>query len=184
MEILEEKSLGKQLFKRYSTNPKNWNFIISTNPIKDGFYDATVSSPQESWRLKIDSIYKPSPIISGTRLDIDIDRRIIEKEHNEALIPFGYRKIDPPVFINIFKRLSEEQNSIARKNNDNLNQELSSLLNSMEPTVPTTGTDYLYGPFLYTNRNLNGKSKYDDLVSEKLSQSIKRKIKERYPGYG
>jgi hypothetical protein len=184
MEILEEKSLGKQLFKRYSINPKNWNFIISTNPIKDGFYDATVSSPQESWRLKIDSIYKPSPIISGTRLDIDIDRRIIEKEHNEALIPFGYRKIDPPVFIKIFKRLAEEQTSIARKNNDNLNQELSSLLTSMEPIVPTTGTDYLYGPFLYTNRNLNGKSKYDDLVSEKLSQSIKRKIKERYPGYG
>jgi hypothetical protein len=134
--------------------------------------------------LKIDSIYKPSPIISGTRLDIDIDRRIIEKGHNETLIPFGYRKIDPPVFINIFKKLSEEQNSIARKNNDSLNQELSSLLNSMEPTVPTKGTDYLYGPLLYTNRNLNSKSKYDDMVSEKLSQSIKRKIKERYPGYG
>jgi hypothetical protein len=182
MEILEEKSLAKQIFKRYSTNPKNWNFIISTNPIRDGFYDATVSSPDESWRLKIDSIYKPSPIISGAKSEID--RRMVEREYNETLIPFGYRKIDPPVFINIFKRLSEEHNSIARKNNDYLNQELSSLLNSTEPTVPTQGTDYLYGPFLYTNRNLNGKSKYDDLVSEKLSQSIKRKIKERYPGYG
>ena len=184
MEILEEKSLANQLFKQYSTNPKNWNFIISTNPIKDGFYDANISSPQELWRLKIDSIYKPSPIVSGTRLDIDLDRRIIEREINETVIPFGYRKIDPPVFVNIFKRLFEEQNSIARKNKDNLNQELSSLLNAMEPTVPTTSADYLYGPFLYTNRNLNGKSKYDDLVSEKLSQSIKKKIKERYPSYG
>ena len=182
MEILEEKSLAKQIFKKYSTNPKNWNFIISTNSIKDGFYDATVTGPQESWRLKIDSIYKPSPIISGTKLDVD--KNLMERDVNDNLIPFGYRKIDPPVFINIFKRLSEEHDSIARKNSDYLNQELNSLLNSMEPTVPTQGTDYLYGPFLYTNKNIVSKSRYDDLVSEKLSQSIRRKIKERYPGYG
>ena len=182
MEILEEKSLAKQIFKTYSTNPKNWNFIISTSSIRDGFYDATVTSPQESWRLKIDSIYKPSPIISGTRLDVDTKK--IERDANNNLIPFGYRKIDPPVFINIFKKLSEEQESIARKNNDYLSQELNTLLNSMEPTVPTLGTDYLYGPFLYTNKNIAGKSRYDDVVSEKLSQSIRRKIKERYPGYG
>ncbi|WP_148686201.1 hypothetical protein [Candidatus Nitrosocosmicus hydrocola] len=182
MEILEEKSLAKQIFKRYSANPKNWNFIISTNSIRDGFYDATITSPQESWKLKIDSIFKPSPIISGAR--IDVDRPIIERDYNDNLIPFGYRKIDPPVFVNIFKRLAEEQDSIARKTNDNINQELNSLLNSMEPTVPTRGTDYLYGPFLYTNKNLTGKSRYDEMVSEKLSQSIRRKIKERYPGYG
>lgn len=182
MEILEEKSLARQIFKRYSANPKNWNFIISTSSIRDGFYDATVTSPQESWRLKIDSIYKPSPIISGTRLDVDT--KIIERGANNNLIPFGYRKIDPPIFINIFKKISEEQESIARKNNDYLNQELNTLLNSMEPTVPTLGTDYLYGPFLYTNKNIAGKSRYDDMVSEKLSQSIRRKIKERYPGYG
>lgn len=183
MEILEEKSLAKQIFKKYSANPKNWNFIISTNPIKDGFYDATIFSPEDSWKLKIDSIYKPSPIIAGTRLDID-KRIVVEREFNETLIPFGYRKIDPPVFVNILKRLYEEHNSIARKNSDYLSQELSSLLNSTEPTVPTQGTEYLYGPFLYTNRNLNGKSRYEDRVSEKLSQSIKKKIKERYPSYG
>ncbi|HYF99539.1 MAG TPA: hypothetical protein VD815_05570 [Candidatus Saccharimonadales bacterium] len=182
MEILEEKSLAKQIFKKYSTNPKNWNFIISTNSIKDGFYDATITNQEESWRLKIDSIYKPSPIISGARLDSD--HKVIKRDYNDNIIPFGYRKIDPPAFINIFKKLSEEQESIARKNNDYLNYELNSLLNSIEPSVPTNGIDYLYGPFMYTSRNLIGKTRYDDMVSEKLSQSIKRKIKERYPGYG
>jgi hypothetical protein len=182
MEILEEKSLANQIFKRYSTNPKNWNFIISTSSIKDGFYDATITSPEESWRLKIDSIYKPTPIISGARLDSD--QGVIKKYYDDNIIPFGYRKIDPPAFVNIFKKLSEEHESIARKNNEYISQELSSLLNSTEPTVPIKGTDYLYGPFLYTSRNLIGKSRYDDMVSEKLSQSIKRKIKERYPGYG
>jgi hypothetical protein len=54
----------------------------------------------------------------------------------------------------------------------------------MEPTVPTRGTDYLYGPFLYTSKNLIGKSTYHDIVSDKLTSNIKKKIKERYPGYG
>ena len=182
MEILDENLLAKQIFKRYSTNPKDWNFIISTNSMKDGFFDATISNPNEAWQLKIDSIYKPSPIILGTRLDIEL--KPVKRNYDDKLIPFGYRKIDPPVFMNMFRNLSEEQDKLSRKNSDNLNMEFNSILNSLEPTVPTKGKNYLYGPFLYTNRNLLGKSNYEDNVSNKLSQNIKNKIKERYPGYG
>ena len=57
MEILDEKILAKQIFKKYSVNPRNWNFIISTNSIRDGFFDATVTNSDESWQLKIDSIF-------------------------------------------------------------------------------------------------------------------------------
>ena len=32
------------------------------------FFDAIVSNPNEVWQLKIDSIYKPNPLIIGTRL--------------------------------------------------------------------------------------------------------------------
>jgi hypothetical protein len=182
MEILEEKILAKQIFKKYSINPKNWNFIISTNSIRDGFFDATVTNSDESWQLKIDSIYKPSPIITGTKLDIDPVR--VKKTIDEDIIPFGYRKIDPPVFMNMFRKISEEHENLSKKNTDHINMELNLMLNSMEPTVPTKGIDYLYGPFLYTSKNLIEKSSYHDIVSEKLSLNIKKKMKERYPGYG
>lgn len=182
MEILDEKFLAKQIFKKYSANPRDWNFIISTNSMKDGFYDATISNPNESWQLKIDSIYKPSPIILGTRLDVEL--KPIKRNMDDGLIPFGYRKIDPPLFMNMFKKLSDDQDKISKKNSEIINNEFNSILNSLEPTVPTKGKDYLYGPFLYTNKNLLGKSKYEDSVSDKLSQNIRRKIKERYPGYG
>lgn len=182
MEILEEKLLAKQIFKKYSANPRNWNFVISTNSIRDGFFDARVTNSEESWQLKIDSIYKPSPIITGTRLDMDPIK--MKKTFDEEIIPFGYRKIDPPVIMNMFKKISEEHEMLSKKNTDYINRELNLMLNSSEPTVPTRGTDYLYGPFLYTSKSLIGKSSYQDIVSEKLASDIKRKIKERYPGYG
>ena len=182
MEILDEKILAKQIFKKYSVNPRNWNFIISTNSIRDGFFDATVTNSDESWQLKIDSIYKPYPIITGTKLDIDPSR--MKKTFDEDVIPFGYRKIDPPVVTNMFRKIFEEQEILSKKNTDYINRELNLMLNSMEPTVPKKGTDYLYGPFLYTSKNLTGKSSYQDIVSEKLSSNIKKKMKERYPGYG
>jgi hypothetical protein len=182
MEILEEKILAKQIFKKYSVNPRNWSFVISTHSIRDGFFDATVTNSDESWQLKIDSIYKPSPIITGAKLDIDPIK--MKKTFDENIIPFGYRKIDPPVFMNMFRKISEEHEILSKKNTDYINKELNMMLNSMEPTVPTKGTDYLYGPFLYTSKNLIGKSSYHDIVSEKLASNIKKKIKERYPGYG
>ncbi|WP_458743735.1 hypothetical protein [Candidatus Nitrosocosmicus sp. T] len=182
MEILDEKMLAKQIFKKYSVNPRNWNFVISTNSIHDGFFDATVTNSDESWQIKIDSIYKPSPIITGTKLDIDPIR--IKKTFDEDAIPFGYRKIDPPVFMNMFRKISEEHEVLSKKNTDYINRELNLMLNSVEPTVPKKGTEYLYGPFLYTSKNIIGKSAYHDTVSEKLSSNIKKKIKERYPGYG
>ena len=115
---------------------------------------------------------------------MDIDPIKMKKTFDEEIIPFGYRKIDPPVFMNMFRKISEEHEMLSKKNTDYINRELNFMLNSMEPTVPTKGTDYLYGPFLYTSKNLIGKSSYHDIVSEKLASNIKKKIKDRYPGYG
>jgi hypothetical protein len=182
MDILEDHDLAKYLFNKYSASQRKWNFIISTSQVKDSFFDAIVSNPDEVWQLKIDSIYKPSPIITGTKLDIDPVR--MKKTFDEDVIPFGYRKIDPPVFMNMFRKISEEHEILSKKNTDYINRVLNLMLNSVEPTVPKKGTDYLYGPFLYTSKNLIGKSSYQDIVSEKLSSNIKKKIKERYPGYG
>ncbi len=52
MEILDDKILAKNIFQKYTVNPKNWNFIISTTSIHDGFFDATVTNPDEAWQLK------------------------------------------------------------------------------------------------------------------------------------
>lgn len=182
MEILEDKVLAKDIFKKYFINPKNWNFIISTTSMNDGFFDATITNSDEVWQLKIDSLYKPFPIMMGTKIDVELTKmkRIISKD----IIPFGYRKIDPPVLMNLFKRISEEQDTIAKKETDYMNRELNSILGSLEPTVPVKGSNYLFGPFLFTEKNIIDKNPYQKNVSEKLSLNLKKKIKERYPSYG
>ncbi|MDP8906387.1 MAG: hypothetical protein M3M88_02570 [Thermoproteota archaeon] len=182
MEILDDKILAKNIFQKYTVNPKNWNFIISTTSIQDGFFDATITSPDEAWQLKIDSLYKPLPIITGTKLDIESSK--MKKMFNKDMAPFGYRKIDPPMIINLFKKISQEQETIARKDMDYVNNELNSFLGSLEPTVPEKGIDYLYGPFLFTNKNIIENNPYHKNISEKLATNLKKKIKDRYPSYG
>ena len=182
MEILDDKILAKNIFQKYTVNPKNWNFIISTTSIHDGFFDATITSPDESWQLKIDSLYKPLPMITGTKLDIESSK--MKKVINKDMAPFGYRKIDPPMIMNLFKKISQEQEMIARKDMDYANNELNSFLGSLEPTVPEKGIDYLYGPFLFTNKNIIENNPYHKNISEKLATNLKKKIKDRYPSYG
>ncbi len=182
MEILEDKVLAKNIFQKYTMNPKNWNFVISTTSMNDGFFDATITNPDEIWQLKIDSLYKPYPIINGTKVDIELTK--MKKIINKNIVPFGYRKIDPPMIMNLFKKISEEQEIIARKDIDYMNKELNSFLGSLETTVPVKGTDYLYGPFLFTDKNIIEKNSPQKNASEKLATNMKKKIKERYPSYG
>ncbi len=182
MEILEDKILAKNIFQKYAVNPKNWNFIISTTSMNDGFFDATITNPDEVWQLKIDSLYKPLPIITGTKVDIESTK--MKKIMNKNIVPFGYRKIDPPMLMNLFKKISEEQEIIAKKDINFVNGELNSFLGSLEPTVPMKGTDYLYGPFLFTDKNIIDNNPYQKNISEKLATNMKKKIKERYPSYG
>jgi hypothetical protein len=108
----------------------------------------------------------------------------MKKIINKNIVPFGYRKIDPPMIMNLFKKISEEQEVIARKDIDYMNKELNSFLGSLETTVPVKGTEYLYGPFLFTDKNIIDKNSPQKNASEKLATNMKKKIKERYPSYG
>src|ERR671921_473876 len=129
MEILDDKILAKTIFQKYTSNPKNWNFIISTTSIYDGFFDATITSPDESWQLKIDSLYKPLPIITGAKIDMESTK--MKKIMDKNVIPFGYRKIDPPMLMDLFKRMSEEQEVISKKDVDFVNKGLNTYLGSL-----------------------------------------------------
>jgi len=65
MEVLEGKDLKKRMLESYSRDPKGWSFVVSPSP-RSGFFDATVSGPAGTWMLKIDSLFKPYPIVIGS----------------------------------------------------------------------------------------------------------------------
>jgi hypothetical protein len=169
MEILQDKNLAKYLFEKYTTNPKNWNFIISTSSLNDGFFDATVSNTDEVWQLKIDSIYKPLPIVIGTKVDLDSTK--IEKGISSSALTFGYRKLEPPVIMNILRNLTEEQHMNALKESG-ANDYLNSILGS------------LYGPVVFTKGNPVNSNGYQKQVAEKLAFKLRDNLRNKYSSYG
>ena len=179
MEILEDRDLAKYLFDKYSTNQRKWNFIISTSPVKDAFFDAIVSNPDEVWQLKIDSIYKPNPLVMGTKTTTD--STIIEKKL-ENTSQFGYRKLESNVLKNL-RTISEEENNNSINTMD-VNFRINSLLSSLDPVKPIKGHNYLYGPFIFTEKKMAKFNNKQDEISEKLSYRMHENIRRKYSSYG
>lgn len=126
MDILEGNNLATNLFERYSANSRNWKFVVSVSQQNGNFYDAIVSNPNEVWQLKIDSIYKPNPLIIGTKVDVD-PLRFNDNTH----MPFGYRKLDPKKIGKILSNISENEDTSA------LSSYIGSLISSTKPEVPS-----------------------------------------------
>lgn len=179
MEILQDRNLGKYLFDKYCTNPKNWKFLISPSYHDDGFFDATISNFDEVWQIKVDSIYKPVPIIIGTKVDTDVTK--VYQQIESA--PFGYRKIDADTILKILLRTVDGETNTA-KPIERPRTNLVNILNSIEPVIPSQQGSYAYGPFTFSNISPLIKNNLQRNVSEKLSRKLRQILKDRYSLYG
>ncbi|HJU79929.1 MAG TPA: hypothetical protein VJ599_10245 [Nitrososphaeraceae archaeon] len=173
MDILEGNNLASNLFQRYSANARNWKFVVSVSQMNGNFYDAIVSNPNEVWQLKIDSIYKPNPLIVGVKVDVDP-----VKFNDNSHMPFGYRKLDPEKIGKFLSNMDENENT------NGISSYISSLISSSEPEVPTPNNSYAYGPFLFTQKNPIKVDEYQKKISDKLASRLKDKLRLLYSGYG
>jgi hypothetical protein len=173
LDILEGNNLATNLFERYSANSRNWKFVVSVSQHNGNFYDAIVSNPNEVWQLKIDSIYKPNPLIIGTKVDVD-PLRFNDNTH----MPFGYRKLDPKKIGKILSNISENEDTSA------LSSYIGSLISSTKPEVPSPNNSYAYGPFLFTQKNPIKVDEYQRKISDKLANRLNEKLRLLYSSYG
>jgi hypothetical protein len=173
LDILEGNNLATNLFERYSANSRNWKFVVSVSQQNGNFYDAIVSNPNEVWQLKIDSIYKPNPLIIGTKVDVD-PLRFNDNTH----MPFGYRKLDPKRIGKILSNISENEDTSA------LSSYIGSLISSTKPEVPSPNNSYAYGPFLFTQKNPIKVDEYQRKISDKLANRLNEKLRLLYSSYG
>lgn len=173
MDILEGNNLASNLFQRYSSNARNWKFVVSVSQMNGNFYDAIVSNPNEVWQLKIDSIYKPKPLIVGAKVDVDP-----VKFNDNSHMPFGYRKLDTEKIGKFLSSMDENEDT------NGISSYISSLLSSSEPEVPTPNNSYAYGPFLFTQKNPIKVDEYQKNISEKLASRLKDKLRLLYSSYG
>jgi hypothetical protein len=179
VELLEGKALSKLLLERYSKNPEGWSFTLFP-PAKDdsGFFGAFVGSPDEIWQLKIDSVFKPNPLMLGAKVDSNF-----QKSMDFGTIPYGYRRIDQKVAFELLKTLARAQDS---NESDPARERLifDRILRPLKPVVPVTGGSYAEGPFVLTDRASIGITDEQKKLEDRLSLELRRLMRNRYQGYG
>ena len=165
MEILQGEALYRMLLERYSRDPRGWSFTISPSA-RDGFFDARVGSPGESWHLKLDTVYKPSPFVLGART-------VQEATGRPPALSFGFRRVDPrraPAL------LDDSQEGISA---------LLAYLSSVNPVAPTGPGSYIQGPVVFSGRGTPAASMTTEQrrVDSRLSDEMRRLLRSRYSSY-
>ena len=168
MELLDGKALAKYLIEKYSKNPRGWNFTIAPSA-RESFFDALVSNPDEAWQLKIDSIFKPSPMVLGAKVELDSS-----KLGNFGSIPYGYRRLDTDILL---KLLSEDETQKDSRN-------LDSILRPLDTVVPDKNGAYAQGPFVFTNKKITSVVPSQSKLDEKLSLEMRKLLRDKFPSYG
>jgi len=167
MEILEGKELKRRMLETYARNPRGWSFTLSPSP-GSGFFDAAVSGPEGAWMLKIDSLFKPSPLVIGSPAEA-LRRR------PQGPFPYGYRDIPPELALQI---LGEDVGPSTP-----VRKQLLSVLKS-EPVVPEKGGSYAEGPLVLAGPGSVVLSDKQKDVDATLASEMRRLLRLRYPAYG
>jgi len=168
MDLLEGKDLKRRMMENYSRNPKGWSFVLSPSP-RSGFFNAAVSGPDAAWMLKLDTLFKPSPIVIGSEVEA-FPRR------PRGPFSYGYRALPPELALQIMG--GEETGP-----RDGTLAALLSVMKS-EPVAPETGGTYAEGPLVLTGPGQVSLSKSQKEMDDRLSSEMRRLLRLRYPSYG
>jgi len=168
MEILEGSELRRRMLESYARDPKGWSFTISPSSTS-GFFDATLAGPDGAWMLKVDSLFKPTPIVIGSAAE-SLRRK------PEGPFPYGYRGLPPELAMQLMGGGSELPSG-------SLQRRLLSVLRS-EPVVPEKGGSYAEGPLVFTGPGSVSLSDKQREVDARLSSEMRRLMRLRYPAYG
>ena len=174
MELLKGKALFAYLLEKYSKNPGGWYFTIGPSA-RDNFFDGLISSPEESWQLKMDSIFKPNPIVLGAK----VEERNQVNNKTPGIPSYGYRRLDPEALLNLFQQGREGDAPSTPE------QLLEKFLKTNKPVAPLQKGSYAEGPVVFSNnRILEGVSKSQKELDEKLAAEVKKLLRNSYPSYG
>jgi len=168
MEILEGAELKRRMLESYARDPKGWSFTVSPSP-STGFFDANVAGPDGDWLLKIDSLFKPTPIVIGSQAEA-LRRR------PGGPFPYGYRDLPPSLALQLMGAGSEGPSDPVRKG-------LLSVLRS-KPVVPEKGGSYAEGPLVFTGPGNVSLSSKQREVDARLASEMRRLLRLRYSAYG
>jgi hypothetical protein len=178
VEVLEGRALSKHLLSKYSKNPSGWSFTLFPPSREDnGFFGAFVGSPDEIWQLKMDSIFKPNPLMLGAKVDAPSKKPI-----DFGTISYGYRKLDRKVALELLKALANADDADPDPVRNRI--VLDRILRPLKPVPPVGGESYAEGPIVLTDRANLEITQEQKLLEDRLSFELRKLMRNKYQSYG
>jgi len=157
----------------YQQDPEGWNFWITES---DQFYSLYLTHHDESYFIKLDSIYTQNPLGMGKKVKTEKDQL------KQKLPGYGFRKFNQKElqgFINMMSELgeNEEQKKIEQAN-ETIQRKMSE-----KPSLPSEKGAFLIGPHQQGNP-FHYRSEEQKKVERKLKKRLNRLFRKKYPMYG
>lgn len=89
-EIKNREHVLRELAKKYERSPGGWSVLVREN--RSGYSDFFISTADELWQLKVDSLYRPHAKAVGMRVGDKEEARKIASDSTPA---FGFRSLPP-----------------------------------------------------------------------------------------
>jgi hypothetical protein len=206
MDILKGNEVWEEIVKKYNKKPSLWHTLEYKSP--SGFYDLLIFNPENTYLLKKDTVYKPSPLVIGMRLDETEYHKTILKGDNKTIAQvirsptYGFRQISiKPIMKRIERFVDEGRNPAmifnsfvkmmlkARERAKHTQPVPTHKLETMEietyteddETVRMDIRHALIGPYIPVG--LEAISKNHRQLSARLDEELRRLLHREYPMY-
>lgn len=175
MEYLTAEEALTELLKRYDRNPKGWSFLVSKG---SSFWDILLIGPEESWQIKVDTIFKPKPLGVGVKLEGKLSPPLLKGALKS--FPYGFRPLPPATLESLARKVE-----VGGLRPEDAAKELVDRLQRTKPVprakIPPRALTAV-GPHLLLPKALpfSGKQKELDM---KLEAELRRLLRRKYQFY-
>lgn len=87
-EMQSREDVLRELAKKYERSPGGWSVLVREN--RSGYSDFFISTADELWQLKVDSLYRPNAKAMGMRIGGKEEAR---KVASDSTPTFGFRSL-------------------------------------------------------------------------------------------
>ncbi|MFQ6050498.1 MAG: hypothetical protein ACE5K4_02280 [Candidatus Hydrothermarchaeota archaeon] len=165
MEIKHFEEIMDEIVRKYNKKPEGWGVLVGKD--ERGYSNIFISSLEESWHIKTETINPYKSVGFGARTDRDYIKKITEKFPS-----YGFRPISKRLMIELSKEIEKK---------GFLSQQTVEMIADIKP-VPQDklkGPMVAQGPVIYSNlRLISKKQKKLDLM---LTEELEKLLHKEYP---
>jgi hypothetical protein len=163
----------QEIMQEYDSNPKHWRVSIGRSR-DEKYYDIFISRKNELWQIKVDTLFKPTPVGIGAKIEIELD----EVELPSLSLPFSYG----------FRPIPRKFKSL--RSSEELARIIEGILKSEPvPTFEIGKSGFIQGPVaikgnLLSPQPLNYISEAQKTLDKKLTEELNSLLFKRYSNLG